>query len=518
MAKKTKEPRTKMKNSSSASDSGSSDIFKKLFGGIPQEGDSLSLFSDSNPFRRKPSDQIQKPQQSKSGFGSVEPIENPNNGNSDANVDVELKERNMKKDKRQSFDSVSVEEVLETKKMKMKNPEEEGEDLNADITRRGKKKRKRDEVEREYEVKRYGVETQLEDGKGGVEGKPVVGGKRKMVDNPSEMMVSKEGFDDESKLLRTVFVGNLPLKVKKKALLKEFSQFGEIDSVRIRSVPILDTKTPRKGAIMKKQINDSVDNVHAYVVFKTEQSAQASLAHNMAVFDGNHIRVDRACPPRKKLKEDSTPLYDNKRTVFVGNLPFDVKDEELYQLFCGMNQLESSVEAVRVIRHSHTSVGKGIAYILFKTRDAANLVVKKRNLKLRDRDLRLSHANSDSTPLKRKDSPAAGTGNPPAKKFAGDSRIPSRSDSLVNTKSASYQGLRASKSGVEKKVRSKPIEPTTPKSTQKGEKLKVRNLKRPAVAARKAALKRGSASKQSGKKRKFESRTPESQKKKAKKV
>lgn len=40
---------------------------------------------------------------------------------------------------------------------------------------------------------------------------------------------------------------------------------------------------------------------------------------------GNHIRVDRACPPRKKLKGDDVPLYDCKRTVFVGNLPFDVK-------------------------------------------------------------------------------------------------------------------------------------------------------------------------------------------------
>jgi len=40
--------------------------------------------------------------------------------------------------------------------------------------------------------------------------------------------------------------------------------------------------------------------------------------------------------PYKKLKGESVPLYDNKRTVFVGNLPFDVKDEELYQLFCGI--------------------------------------------------------------------------------------------------------------------------------------------------------------------------------------
>lgn len=45
-----------------------------------------------------------------------------------------------------------------------------------------------------------------------------------------------------------------------------------------------------------------------------------------------------------------------------------LQDEEIYQLFCGSNQVDSNVEAVRVIRDSHTSQGKGIAYVLFKTR------------------------------------------------------------------------------------------------------------------------------------------------------
>ncbi|CAL5328037.1 unnamed protein product [Camellia sinensis] len=156
-------------------------------------------------------------------------------------------------------------------------------------------------------------------------GREIVGEKRKKIDDSVDMVVSKEGFDDEDKLLRTVFVGNLTLKVKKKALFKEFSQFGEVESVRIQSIPLLDTKKPTKGAIIQKKINDAVDSVHVYIVFETEQAAQASLAHNMAAVGGNHIRVDRACPPRKKLKGDNAPLYDNKRMVFVGNLPFDVK-------------------------------------------------------------------------------------------------------------------------------------------------------------------------------------------------
>lgn len=46
--------------------------------------------------------------------------------------------------------------------------------------------------------------------------------------------------------------------------------------------------------------------------------------------------MDRACPPRKKLKGEDAPLYDIKKTVFVGNLPFDVK-----VLFCMMVYVDS---------------------------------------------------------------------------------------------------------------------------------------------------------------------------------
>lgn len=47
---------------------------------------------------------------------------------------------------------------------------------------------------------------------------------------------------------------------------------------------------------------------------------------------------------------------------------FSLQDEELYNLFSGIANLESSVEGVRVIRDPHMSLGKGIAYVLFKTR------------------------------------------------------------------------------------------------------------------------------------------------------
>lgn len=157
-----------------------------------------------------------------------------------------------------SFDSDDVNEASSGKKAKANSsPQDEGAkgfDLGAErndfvkkdeiLTRESgldderkrmkNNKRKRDELEREWEFKRYGeVEEKINN-------VVVVGSKRKMMDDPADMMVSSEGFDDEMKLLRTVFVGNLPLKVKKKSLLSEFKKFGEVESVRIRSVPILD--------------------------------------------------------------------------------------------------------------------------------------------------------------------------------------------------------------------------------------------------------------------------------------
>lgn len=55
-------------------------------------------------------------------------------------------------------------------------------------------------------------------------------------------------------------------------------------------------------------------------------------------------------------------VHDHKRSVFVGNLPFDVQDEDLYLHFmrCG------EIEFVRVVRDKKTNIGKGFGYIQFK--------------------------------------------------------------------------------------------------------------------------------------------------------
>lgn len=138
--------------------------------------------------------------------------------------------------------------------------------------------------------------------------------------------------------------------------------------------------------------------------------------------------------------------------------------------------------------------------------EAANFVLRKRNLKLRDRELRLCHAKADATPSKRPNPTKPQASGSPAKKvYVASSRFPSSSAKKTNKKSnMSYQGLRANKTVAHKK-------PGTPK----GEKTTEHKVKRPAVAARKAKLKaklskEDGSSRQAGRKRKLDSRTPES--------
>ncbi|KAJ4809836.1 Nucleolar protein 12 [Rhynchospora pubera] len=412
-----------------------------------------SLFSDDNPFRRKPS-----------------PEPSP---------------------------AAEEPEPLPLKKLKSeKGPEKQIQIHNGSSSPKVRKRKRGEEVENG--IDKVGKE-------GGKVGLLSVGGKRKADDLAAEAAPFKEEpepFDDEKKLLRTVFVGNLPLKIKRKAVVKEFQQFGEVESVRIRSVPLVDTKVPRMGAIIQGKVNEAVDSVHAYVVFKEEQSANAALAHNMALFEGNHIRVDMACPPRKKLKGEG-PLYDRKRTAFVGNLPFDVKDEELYSLFCGVS---TAVEAIRVVRDANTSIGKGIAYVLFKTREDANTIVRRRDLKIRERFLRVSHAKSSDAVTKSSPNPRENktfSKNNQASKTFSKNKFTSPTPRTKGASSLSYQGIRASKSGGPPK---KTAIRTTPNRTHKRSNAgsagdENAKKKRPAVAARKA--------KQLLKKRKLEASTPE---------
>jgi nucleolar protein 12 len=189
------------------------------------------------------------------------------------------------------------------------------------------------------------------------------------------------------KASRTVFLGNvstecLTSKTAEKALKKHLESFiadladntppHKIESIRFRSTAF-SSSLPKRAAFAKKEIMDATTkSTNAYAVYTTKVAAREAVKRlNGSVLLDRHLHVDWLAHPT---------AVDNRRCVFVGNLPFvddeskGVEPEEgkkkkipadieegLWQQFgkCG------KIENVRVIRDAQTRIGKGFAYVQF---------------------------------------------------------------------------------------------------------------------------------------------------------
>ncbi|XP_043332992.1 RNA-binding protein 34 isoform X2 [Cervus elaphus] len=184
---------------------------------------------------------------------------------------------------------------------------------------------------------------------------------KKVLDDVDETVVNRRKkiqINQEEERLkneRTVFVGNLPVTCNKKKLKSFFKEYGQIESVRFRSLIPAEGTLSKKLAAIKRKIHPDQKNINAYVVFKDESAATKALERNGAQFaEGFRVRVDLATETSSR----------DKRSVFVGNLPYKVEESavEKHFLACG------NVVAVRIVRDQVTGVGRGFGYVLFEVR------------------------------------------------------------------------------------------------------------------------------------------------------
>ncbi|KAI5616620.1 RNA-binding protein 34 isoform X1 [Silurus asotus] len=186
--------------------------------------------------------------------------------------------------------------------------------------------------------------------------------------------------EERIKQKRTVFVGNLPVNCTKKDLKKLFRDLGAIESVRFRSVLREDPTMSRRLAAIRRQVDPKKTSINAYVVFKDEDGAANALQRNgMEIQKDVYIRVDRVA---------QCGSHDHKRSIFVGNLPYDITELPLRQHFedCG------NVEAVRLVRDRNTGAGKGFGYVLFESTDAVMLALKLNGSRLLERSIRVKRS------------------------------------------------------------------------------------------------------------------------------
>ncbi|NXC46501.1 RBM34 protein, partial [Penelope pileata] len=193
-------------------------------------------------------------------------------------------------------------------------------------------------------------------------------GKQQKKKNEAEEMIKNK---------RTVFVGNLPLNCTAQTLKSLFKEYGQIESIRFRSVVPAEDTLSKKLAAIKRKIHPNVKYINAYVVFKEECDAIKALKKNgMEIASGFHIRVDSA---------SKNSSHDNKRSIFLGNLSYDISDDAVREHFadCG------DVVAVRIVRDRQTGMGKGFGYVLFEHTDAVHLALRLSGSELQGRKLRV---------------------------------------------------------------------------------------------------------------------------------
>ncbi|XP_068105896.1 RNA-binding protein 34 [Hyperolius riggenbachi] len=276
--------------------------------------------------------------------------------------------------------------VVTKPKRKLPEPEEEEQDIPADAAKTTKKPPK--VVKKEQTV----AEKRLADRESAL-----LNADEDETAKKTQVKKSKKSTDEElpphakKKLImaeervknkRTVFVGNLPVSCTKQMLNTCFKEFGPIESMRFRSMARADASLTKKVATIQRKIHPNRKNINAYVVFKEQESAAKALVRNgMEITSGFHIRVDLAA---------KSSAHDNRKSAFVGNLPYEVEEEALRSHFaeCG------TVEAVRIIRDKRTGIGKGFGYVLFQGADAVQLALKLNNSELLGRKIRVKRCQT----------------------------------------------------------------------------------------------------------------------------
>lgn len=134
---------------------------------------------------------------------------------------------------------------------------------------------------------------------------------------------------------RTIFVGNIPITESINSIKHYFSEFGQVESVRIRSVPIAGTAVDehgnqdlvRKVCVNQGKFGEQKGSFNAYIVFKNQNSVKASFAANNRLMGTRHLRIDSLNPT----------LYNPRTSVFLGSLPFYTDEEELREHFAKVN-------------------------------------------------------------------------------------------------------------------------------------------------------------------------------------
>ncbi|KAF1932503.1 RNA-binding domain-containing protein [Didymella exigua CBS 183.55] len=166
----------------------------------------------------------------------------------------------------------------------------------------------------------------------------------KQADRPKREFQRREKSDAPPN--NTVYVGNLYYEVTADQVKRVFSRFGEVNNVRI----VLDNRGLSRG--------------FGYVEFKNIEDAKTAIDNlDMQVFEGRNIvcQFHKAKPNSKTLSAGSYVSNPPAKTLFIGNMSFEMSDKDLNDIFRDIR----NVMDVRVAIDRRTGQPRGFAHADF---------------------------------------------------------------------------------------------------------------------------------------------------------
>lgn len=173
--------------------------------------------------------------------------------------------------------------------------------------------------------------------------------------------------DEEERNQRTLFLGNLPATVRPDHL-KSLIGKDLVETIRLRNITLADTKLKKQVAVRRKLIKEE-GTCSAYVVMKKPSQVDDAIAKfNGFEYMEHVLRADHATMKGEKGKIDKDV---NKRTVFIGHIPFDTTEDEIRDIFkeCG------EIHHVRML-HDERGRSRGVCYVTFENEDDVNFALQ----------------------------------------------------------------------------------------------------------------------------------------------
>ncbi len=188
-------------------------------------------------------------------------------------------------------------------------------------------------------------------------------------DESSSNVATESGSNDGE---TTIFIKGIDFDITENVLKEEFSKFGKIVRVEIPLTP-----------------NESRNKGFGYVEYEHINSFKKALEMNGKEFYGRKIMVEKAITRTTGVK-----MF---WTVFVKNLPYGAKSEDLEEYFGRFGKLYNVSVPFDTENENRN---KGFAFVEFYEEKVANKVVKMKQLNKNKRPLFVSLGNKNESRCK----------------------------------------------------------------------------------------------------------------------